>query len=163
VLRVAAALAFAAGVSAAPAPPSRDATLFDLRVVRANGAVATLREVAGDAHVVFAFWATYCPPCEAEVPTLNHAAERWRARGVRVVGVAIETDGARVDETRERWGIHYDVVRVAPDQDEPLDRLLPRGVPTTAFTWHGSVEWSDVVLEDKALDGTVSKWFPADQ
>jgi hypothetical protein len=48
-----------------------------------------------DRPTAVAFWATYCAPCRAEVPALNDA-QRWRDRGLPVLGVALETDAERV-------------------------------------------------------------------
>lgn len=45
--------------------------------------------------VVLDFWATWCVPCIAEIPTLNRLQQKYRAQGVRVVGVALASGDAK--------------------------------------------------------------------
>jgi len=41
------------------------------------------------------FWATWCPPCIHEIPMLVSVQELFRARGVQLIGVAVDDpDGA---------------------------------------------------------------------
>ncbi len=42
--------------------------------------------------VVLNFWATWCPPCIDEMPSLNNFAERYAGKGVEVVGVSVDED-----------------------------------------------------------------------
>jgi len=37
--------------------------------------------------VLINFWATWCPPCRAEVPDLVRLQREYRSRGLRVIGV----------------------------------------------------------------------------
>jgi thiol-disulfide isomerase/thioredoxin len=45
--------------------------------------------------VVLDFWATWCVPCIAEIPTLNRLQQKYGASGVRVVGVALASGDAK--------------------------------------------------------------------
>ena len=45
-------------------------------------------------HVlVLNFWATWCPPCQQEIPELNAFAAAHETDGIRVVGVAMDEAG----------------------------------------------------------------------
>jgi thiol-disulfide isomerase/thioredoxin len=73
-----------------------DAPEFSLPVV-ANGSALgvdrptlSLSDLRGQA-VLLNFWATWCGYCRAEAPVVDRFAQRWRDRGVVVVGV--NTDG----------------------------------------------------------------------
>src|SRR5437899_12294000 len=49
----------------------------------------------GDFHgqvVVLNFWATWCPPCVEETPSLERFAEKAKPLGVVVLGVSVDTD-----------------------------------------------------------------------
>ena len=40
------------------------------------------------------FWATWCPPCEIEMPTLIQLQEEYGAKGFTVIGIAMDDEGA---------------------------------------------------------------------
>jgi len=46
--------------------------------------------------VIADFWATWCVPCRQEIPEFNKLAERLAARGVEIVGVSMDEEGAAV-------------------------------------------------------------------
>lgn len=61
--------------------------------------------------VLVNFWATWCPPCRKEIPSLAKLQEIYRAKGLVVVGVSMD-DGGRtmVGKFLEKQGVHYPVI-----------------------------------------------------
>jgi peroxiredoxin len=61
--------------------------------------------------VVIDFWATWCPPCEFQIPILNEIYAAHRERGVEVLGVSVDTVGP--DEVRayiEKHAARYPIL-----------------------------------------------------
>jgi thiol-disulfide isomerase/thioredoxin len=56
------------------------------------------------------FWATWCPPCRAEIPVLIDLANRYKDR-LQVVGVSVDDgDPAEVKKFAKQAGINYPIV-----------------------------------------------------
>lgn len=45
--------------------------------------------------LVLDFWATWCVPCLAEVPKFNHLQEKYKDRGVQVIGITLASGDAK--------------------------------------------------------------------
>ena len=76
------------GQSRAPALGDR-APSFTLRDT--GGQVVALQDYLGQI-VVLNFWATWCPPCIEEMPSLNRLQERYNDRGMKVLAVSVDED-----------------------------------------------------------------------
>ena len=151
--RPAALILLGALVCSTAASEGSPADLLALRVERGDAPAETLRGVLGEAPAIVSFWATYCVPCRAEVPVLNRAARRWRAQGVRVVGVAIDlNDASNARRTARDWGIDYETYWTDKDQSDSTRRLLPQGLPSTFFTTPKATHRVDHMLTDESLD-----------
>jgi cytochrome c biogenesis protein CcmG/thiol:disulfide interchange protein DsbE len=81
--------------------PAKDFTLPLL-----TGQSLTLSSLKGKV-VMVDFWSSWCPPCRQEAPALAAAYERYRARGVEFVGVAIWDSEDEVRKFLERNRITY--------------------------------------------------------
>jgi thiol-disulfide isomerase/thioredoxin len=87
---------------------TRKAPAVRLRDLR--GRVRDLSEYRGKV-VLLNFWATWCPPCRAEVPDLIRWQREYRGRGLQVVGVTYPpTDRAAVRRFVRGQRINYPVL-----------------------------------------------------
>jgi cytochrome c biogenesis protein CcmG, thiol:disulfide interchange protein DsbE len=80
---------------------------------------------------VLNFWATWCDPCRAEMPAFEKVWEKYRRRGVVVVGVNINDDLAAAGDFARGLGITYPLV--VDENDELATELGVKGLPQTFF------------------------------
>jgi thiol-disulfide isomerase/thioredoxin len=68
-----------------------------------------MSELAGSA-VLLDFWATWCGPCQAEAPMVNKVAQRWKDRGLVVVGVDTDDKPGLAGPWALSHGLSYPIV-----------------------------------------------------
>src|SRR5580658_4858016 len=90
--------AFAAGEVGQPAPP--------LVVQELNGQSFDLAAQRGKV-VVVNFWATWCPPCQAEMPTLDAFYRRYHDKGLEMIGLAANRLHERSDVAKTMESFAY--------------------------------------------------------
>jgi cytochrome c biogenesis protein CcmG/thiol:disulfide interchange protein DsbE len=56
-----------------------------------SGNVVALADYRGKI-VVLNFWATWCPPCIEELPSLNRLSDRYKGKDLVVLGVSLDED-----------------------------------------------------------------------
>jgi thiol-disulfide isomerase/thioredoxin len=79
--------------------------------------------------LVLDFWATWCVPCVAEVPTLNKLQEKYGDRGVKIIGVTMASgDAQEVKPFISRNRMKYTVLMGDDDQAYDLNVVA---FPTT--------------------------------
>jgi peroxiredoxin len=113
----------------APAPqagfPAPDFTLTTL-----DGETVTLSALRGR-PVLINFWATWCPPCRAELPAIQSAYDRYADQGLVVLAVDMAEPPQTVAAFAEEFGLRFPI---------PLDRdgqvaaqYRVRAIPTSFF------------------------------
>ena len=60
----------------------------DFSLPNLNGEIVSLQELRGQAVVLY-FWATWCGPCRAGMPSLQALHDRYRENGLEVLAVNI--------------------------------------------------------------------------
>lgn len=106
---ISAALLVASGCYSGTRPPHIGSTAKDFSVQDSDRTVG-LSQFKGQI-VILNFWATWCPPCVEELPSLMTLQDRMRGRGVVVVGVSIDVDGDAYHRFLKLHGINFLTVR----------------------------------------------------
>ncbi len=70
----------------------------------------TLSQFRGQV-VVLNFWATWCPPCVEETPSLVRMQARLKDKGVVVLAVSIDADDAAYHKFLKEYGVNMVTVR----------------------------------------------------
>jgi thiol-disulfide isomerase/thioredoxin len=88
-------------------PLGRDDRAPDFALGRVDGKVGQVRlsDLRGKV-VLLDFWATWCPPCLAMIPTLHDLYRDWQPRGAEFVGIDSDGPAATLDEVREFLAKH---------------------------------------------------------
>ena len=79
--------------------------------------------------VVMNLWASWCPPCRAEMPDLQRLYQAYRSRNVVVIGVDQGESAQRVASFARSLDIHYPIFL---DEQQQYGRVYAAlGLPTT--------------------------------
>lgn len=92
--------------------------------------------------LVLNFWATWCPPCIEEMPSLVQMQQRMKAKGVTVLAVSIDVDDNAYHEFLKQHGVNLLTVR-DPDQKTP--------------SLYGTYRWPETYVIDRS--GVVRRKF----
>ena len=73
------------------------------------GSLKTTISAAKDQIVIVDFWATWCTPCKKQVPVLSDLYEKYKSKGVTVIGVAMDYNLKDVRKFVSKSHIKYPV------------------------------------------------------
>jgi cytochrome c biogenesis protein CcmG/thiol:disulfide interchange protein DsbE len=121
-------------------PPRIGTAAPDFTVQDADRKV-TLREFRGQV-VVLNFWATWCGPCVEEMPSLVQLQQRFKGKGLTVIGVSIDVDGDAYHKFLKNYKVDFLTVR---DPDQKTSNL------------YGSFKWPETYIIDR--NGIVRRKF----
>jgi peroxiredoxin len=119
------------GPTATPAPaPVTGAPAPDFSLQNLDGQTVTLSALRGQV-VLINFWATWCIPCQAEMPAIQHAYDARKGHGFTVLAVNLNEPAKDVQDYVKRLGVNFPVLLDAGDAISTMYRV--RGYPTSFF------------------------------
>jgi thiol-disulfide isomerase/thioredoxin len=150
-----------APVAGAPEPPAGDAAPAavlapDFSLPDLAGGNVSLAELRGR-PVVVDFWATWCAPCERQVPVLNAFHDKYGDR-IPVLGIAVDVDGAAAVAPFVRaHDLRYRVLLGDEGLAQDYDAF---GFPTLyVIRPDGTIHSAHVgVVTPEALEEAVAEW-----
>ena len=100
----------------------------DFTITTFEGDTISLSDLRGQV-VVVNFWASWCGPCRVEAPDLQNVYERYKDKGVQVIGITYTDTEAKSLAYIGEFGITYPN---GPDMGTRIsDRYNIQGVPET--------------------------------
>ncbi|MDX2090459.1 MAG: TlpA disulfide reductase family protein [Kofleriaceae bacterium] len=127
--------------------------LPDVKYVDTIGKAYTPENLTGKV-VVVNFWATWCKPCLKEIPDLSKVQERYKDKGVVILGLMTDNpDSQQLLNFQSDNEMTYPVVRV--NSDILVSYNYPESLPTTfVFDRTGKQVFSHVgaVSEQKLVE-----------
>jgi cytochrome c biogenesis protein CcmG/thiol:disulfide interchange protein DsbE len=123
-----------------PAPLARGVTApgFELPTPDGNGRIS-LDSLRGQV-VLVNFWATWCKPCEDEMPAMERLYQSLRDEGFEMLAVSVDEDPAVVSAFRKRLRLSFPIL-MDPTQ------VVARRYQTTGFPETVLVDQRGIVVE----------------
>jgi len=149
-----------AGHAGTLGPVTRGASAPDFTLPRVDGKPGTvaLSSLRGKV-VVLDFWATWCPPCQAMLPTMHELATEMAPQGVAFLGV--DSDGPQTTrEEVQRFVIEHDLpYPIVYDEGLANDLYRVKALPTmVVVTKDGTIAR---VLTGLTTKGTLKRTIEA--
>lgn len=123
----------AATTGGAPPPSPREGfSAPDLTLDSLGGGQMTLAELRGQV-VMINLWASWCPPCRAEMPAIEKVYQAYKAQGLIVLGVNTTFQDTEADAQAfvREFGLTFPILL---DRDGAASRRYQlRGLPSTFF------------------------------
>lgn len=102
----------------------------DFTLQALDGSELKLSDYQGDV-VLINFWASWCPPCNAEMPALNTYYEAHKDEGFTIIGVNVKESTATVSKFVEEKGLSFPI---ALDENSQIAAGYgATGLPTSFF------------------------------
>lgn len=101
----------------------------DFALKSTEGKMVKLSDYRGKV-VILDFWATWCPPCRAEIPDFVSLYSQYRDKGFQMLGISLDEGGLKdVVPFMKDHAMNYPVVLGTQDVVSAYGGI--RGIPTT--------------------------------
>lgn len=104
----------------------------DFTLETTDGETVKLSDLRGQA-VVVNLWATWCPPCRAEMPALQEVYEEYKSRGLIVLAInsTVQDDAQAIPAFIAEYGLTFPILLDTNNEAGRLYQL--RSLPSTFF------------------------------
>ncbi|HRU40201.1 MAG TPA: TlpA disulfide reductase family protein [Candidatus Goldiibacteriota bacterium] len=99
----------------------------DFNAVTIEGKKFSLSDYEGKV-VILDFWATWCPPCKAEIPGFIELVKEYGSDGLVIIGAAVD-EPKKVKKFAKDYGINYPVFIADAKLANAFGGIM--GLPTT--------------------------------
>jgi len=140
VLLTLSATVFASGCYSSSRPPRIGNAARDFTVQDSDRKVS-LNQFHGQV-VILNFWATWCPPCIEELPSMAAMQDRVRSKGIVVLGVSIDVDEDAYHRFLKQRNVNFLTVR---DPEQKVAAM------------YGTTGWPETYIIDR--DGVLRRKF----
>lgn len=100
---------------------------FSLKLFDDDKGIISLEEFRGK-YILINLWATWCPPCRAEMPTLQNLYEEIDTSKVQFVMISLDRDPNVAKEFIEKYGYDFPSFRLAGNLPDVYESTT---IPTT--------------------------------
>ncbi|HSS01128.1 MAG TPA: TlpA disulfide reductase family protein [Kofleriaceae bacterium] len=131
--------------------------LPDLGYTDTTGVAYTRDALAGKV-VLVNFWATWCHPCQAEIPALSKVYEKYKSKGVVFLGVLTDSvDSNQLLNFQSDHNMTYPIVRATRQVMSSYEE--PSSLPTTFVYGRGGKQVFSRIgaLRESELDSLVAQ------
>jgi peroxiredoxin len=127
----------------------RGEDVWDFELPDLSGNLVKLSDFKGNV-VVLNFFGSWCGPCGAEMPSLQKAFQHNQERGLVVLGIAADPEGAKtVTPFLKEYNVTFPVL--LDPKNEVFSRYFVRAIPVTylldregkiATMYRGEADWN---------------------
>jgi len=100
----------------------------DFSLLDEDGKIHRLSDYKGK-PLILNFWATWCPPCREELPSMNRAWKKIKDEGIEMIAVNVGEDEDTVFAFTAEYPIDFQVL--FDESGEIIKKWSVRGLPTT--------------------------------
>lgn len=104
---------------------------FQLQQINENNELEAIRlsDLEGKG-VMLNFWATYCKPCEKEMPYMEELYPQYKDQGIEIVAVSLDATEAVIHQFIEKYNLTFPI----PHDNNQVNDLYKIGpIPSTYF------------------------------
>src|SRR5690625_5296612 len=105
---------------------------FQLQQINKNNDLETIRlsDFKGKG-VMLNFWATYCKPCEVEMPYMEELYPKYKDKGIEIIAVSLDATAPVIHQFIDKYNLTFPIPHDTRNQVMDLYKIGP--IPSTFF------------------------------